>query len=161
MNWNFEKYGRVELIQARGGKLCLSAADDKSDPAFTFGEDDLDRLFKVVANSAIDAHGDHFVIFGDKLKENGKPAELPAAKLKDSGYNLAYESWQFEKVTPKRVVMLVSFRKPKLGIYTTDYKPKGGFVAKPKARLTINAFQEAPQAPQAPQAPAKRQPRNV
>lgn len=148
MNWDFKAYGAVELIQARGGRLCLQKADEKSDKEYVFGHDQLKALFETIKNSGMEMHADHVVIFGDKLNDNGRPIAIPAAKLKEnSAYGLAYEPWQFAKLETSNFRMLVSFRKPKLGIYTTDYKPSSGNAKPQRAALTIKrAGGEAPKA---------------
>lgn len=150
MNWDFKAYGKVELIQARGGRLCLQAANKDSVEAYTFGEDDLAELFATIKKSGMEAHADNFVIFGDKLNDKGRPISLPASKQKENGYDLAYEAFQFAKLEPVSYRMLVSWKRPKLGIYTTDYKPASNGAKKTREALTIERVTLKTEKPVAP-----------
>ena len=141
MKWDFNAYGKLELVEGTGkkaGSLILIKADAKSDPNFTFGADEADKLWQSLLNSKMSVRDPHFVLFSDEVSESGFPrVAVPAAKLNANGYNELYEHWQLEQYTPTNFGFYVKFKQPSLWAFCDGFIPSGGSQKAPRAKLTF------------------------
>jgi hypothetical protein len=153
MKWDFNAYGSLELVEGTGkkaGSLILIKADAKSDPKFTFGADEGDKLWQSLLNSNMSVRDPHFVLFSDVVSESGFPREaVPAAKLNAQGYNEVYEFWQLEQYKPTNFGFYVKFKQPSFWTFCDGFIPSGGSQKAPRARLTFASAKEAPKPVQA------------
>lgn len=168
MKWNFDTYGKIELVAATGkdtGSLILIKADAKSDPNYTFGSDELDKLFQSMINSDMPIRDPALVLFSDKEGDAKFPRasiEAEAMTEKEDGrrYNHTYAAWQLkpEAYTPTNFEMHVKFGKPSLWAFCDGFVTNGGRSKAPRAKLTFASAKvpAKPQGPAKPNGPQKR-----
>lgn len=156
MKWNFDTYGPVELVAATGkdeGSLILIKADGRSDPKYTFGADELEKLFQTMVNSDMPIRDPALVMFSDKEGDYRFPrasVEAEAVIEKDNArFNHTYAAWQLkpEAYTPTNFEMHVKFGKPSLWAFCDGFVTNGGRSKAPRAKLTF-ASAKAPAKPQ-------------
>ncbi len=150
MKWDFNAYGKLELVEGTGkeaGSLILIKADAKSDPNFTFGPDEADKLWASLLNSNMPVRDPYFVLFSDVASESGFPREaVPAAQVNAKGYNSVYEFWQLKDYKPTNFGFYVKFKRPSLWAFCDGFIPSGGSQKAPRAKLTF-ASAKAPVTP--------------
>ncbi len=150
MKWDFANYGSLELVEGTGkeaGSLILIKADAKSDPKFTFGADEAEKLWQSLLNSNMPVRDPYFVLFSDVVSESGFPREaVPAAQVNAKGYNLVYEHWQLQEYKPTNMGFYVKFKRPSLWTFCDGFSPSGGSQKAPRAKLTFASAKEAPKA---------------
>jgi len=153
MKWDFATYGSLELVEGTGkeaGSLILIKADAKSDPKFTFGADEAEKLWASLLNSNMPVREPYFVLFSDVVSESGFPREaVPAETLNSKGYNESYAFWQIQQYKPTHVGFYVKFKRPSLWAFCDGFVPSGGSQKAPRARLTFASAKEAPKPVQA------------
>jgi hypothetical protein len=165
MKWDFVTYGPLELVEGSGkeaGSLILIKADAKSDPKFTFGADEAEKLWQSLLNSNMPVRDPYFVLFSDVVSESGFPrVAVEAAEINAKGYNVRYDAWQLKEYKPTNMGFHVKLKRPSLWVFCDGFNPSGGSQKAPRARLTFASAKEAPKAPtQAPtQAPRGNGPR--
>lgn len=152
MKWDFNTYGQIELVEGTGkesGSLILIKAGATSDPKFTFGPDEAEKLWASLLNSNMPVREPYFVLFSDEVSESGFPrVSVPAEKLNAKGYNEQYGFWQLQEYKPTHVGFYVKFKRPSLWAFCDGFVPSGGSQKAPRARLTFASAKEAPKAPQ-------------
>jgi hypothetical protein len=151
MKWDFNAYGKVEIVAgtaSKAGYLVLAKADAKSDPLYTFGADELDKLFETLVNSDMPVHDPALVMYGDEEQAEGFPrASIPAAQANDKGYNKAYEPFQLKAYKPTNFELHVKFGQPSLWAFCDNFVTNGGRAKAPRAKLTFQSA-KAPATPQ-------------
>lgn len=160
MKWDFNAYGKIEIVAgtaSKAGYLILVKADAKSDPLYTFGADQLDKLFATLVNSEMPVADPSLVLYGDEEQAEGFPrASIPAAQVNAKGYNKAYEPFQLKGYKPTNFEMHVKFGQPSLWAFCDGFQTNGGRQKAPRAKLTF-ASALAPTTPQGGQRRGPRQ----
>lgn len=139
-NWDYSKYNDIELVQDRNGRLTFKEADSNSNPDLVFGEgqDELAALWQTIVSAKQEAHYDFIVMYQPKPDDRGRLVAEKAAKVKESGWGLAYEPFQLDRCKPFTFEMHVRYGKPQLWVLTAPRPAKPGKAkAPPPARLEL------------------------
>lgn len=165
MKWDFNVYTSVELVAATGkdsGSLILIKGDSKSDPKFSFGADELDKLFQSMVNSDMPIRDPALVLFSDKEGDYRFPraaVEAEAVVEKEGArYNHTYAAWQLkpEAYVPTNFEMHVKFGKPSLWAFCDGFVTNGGRSKAPRAKLTFASAKALAAPANKPNAPKPR-----
>lgn len=166
MKWNFDTYGKLELVEGKGkeaGSLILIKVDAKSDPNFSFGGDELDKLWQTMVNSDMPIRDPALVMFSADVNPDGFPrfaleAETMTPEKAGRSYNAIWGAWQLKEYKPTNFEMHVKLKRPSLWAFCDGFKTGSVSNAAPRAKLTFASAKEAPKA-QPAQAPRGNGPR--